>query len=157
MYKVLFVCSGNTCRSPTAEGVFRHRVEAAGLAERIAVDSAGTGNRRVGNPPDRRALAAARARGYDLTSLRSRQLEPGDFARFDLMLAMDRGHFDHLVDRGPPDVGDRIRMFLELSPDTGRVSVPDPYFGDMADYERALDLIETGTAAWFDHIRDRLD
>lgn len=153
MYKVLFVCTGNTCRSPMAEGVFRHKVMAAGLADRVAIDSAGTGHRRVGDPPDPRAIAAAGERGYDLTALRGRQLCEDDFTAFDLLLAMDRGHFDHMADRVSGDGANRIRMFLELSPETGLTSVPDPFAGDATDYERALDLIETGTDAWFEHIR----
>ena len=152
MYKVLFVCTGNTCRSPTAEGVFRHRVEAAGLADRIGTDSVGTGNQRVGDSPDPRAIEAARARGYDLTPLRGRQLQQEDFERFDLLLAMDRGHRDHLLALCPRDEVSRIRLFLELAPESGRSDVPDPYHGDMSDYELALDLIEQGTRAWLDHV-----
>lgn len=152
MYKVLFVCSGNTCRSPTAEGVFRHRINAAGLVERIAADSVGTGSRPVGDPPDPRAIEAARARGYDLTGLRARQLQQEDFTRFDLLLTMDRGHRDHLLAHCPRDKISRVRLFLELTPETGHSDVPDPYHGDMSDYELALDLIEQGTQAWLDHI-----
>ena len=152
MYKVLFVCTGNICRSPTAEGVFRHRVADAGLADRIAMDSVGTGSWHVGHPPDPRAIAAAEARGYDLTPLRGRQLRHDDFTDFDLLLAMDKGHYEHLLDRCPPDNISRIRLFLELVPETGRTNVPDPYFGDMSDYELSLDLIEAGTQAWLEHI-----
>jgi len=156
MYKVLFVCTGNICRSPTAEGVFRHRIESAGLSDRIATDSIGTGSWHVGDPPDPRAVAAAEARGYDLTPLRGRQLRHDDFTDFDLLLAMDKGHYEHLVDRCPPDNLSRIRLFLELVPETGRTIVPDPYFGDMSDYELSLDLIETGTRAWLDHLRTKI-
>ncbi len=153
MFKVLFVCTGNICRSPTAEGVFRRMVEAAGLTAKIGTDSVGTGSWHVGDPPDRRAVTAARARGYDLTPLRGRQLHQNDFESFDLLLAMDRGHFEHMVDRCPTDKIERIRMFLEPAADTGRTNVPDPYYGDMQDYELALDLIERGARAWLDRLR----
>lgn len=152
MYKVLFVCTGNICRSPTAEGVFRDRVADAGLSGRIETDSVGTGSWHIGHPPDPRAIAAAEARGYDLTPLRGRQLRHDDFTDFDLLLAMDKGHYDHLLDRCPPDNISRIRLFLELVPETGRTNVPDPYFGDMSDHELSLDLIEAGTQGWLEHI-----
>ena len=153
MYKILFVCTGNICRSPTAEGVFRQLVDAAGLAANIATDSVGTGSWHIGDSPDPRAVAAAKARGYDLTPLRGRQLQQGDFESFDLLLAMDQGHYDHLADRCPSGAIERIRMFLELTPDTGRTNVPDPYYGGMEDYELALDLIERGARAWLDRLR----
>jgi protein-tyrosine phosphatase len=140
--KVLFVCLGNICRSPCAEGVFRHRVERAGLGARIHVDSAGTGDWHVGRPPDTRAIAAARARGYDLTPLRARQVRRSDFAHFGWILAMDRSNLTALKALRPPDYAGHLGLFLELAPDLGTAEVPDPYYGGHLDFVRMLELIE---------------
>lgn len=142
--RVLFVCTGNICRSPTAEGVFRHLVRAEGLQDRLAADSAGTHGYHVGEPPDPRSVAAARRRGYDLQDLRARQLAPGDFARFDLLLAMDRGHLAIMRRMAPAGAAGRLRLFLDYAPRLGRSDVSDPYYGDARDFEAALDLIEHG-------------
>jgi protein-tyrosine phosphatase len=147
--KVLFVCTGNICRSPTAEGVFRHRLAARGLdgdgaGGTIFADSAGTHSVHIGEPPDPRARIAAAARGYDLSALRGRRVTRADFDLFTLILAMDRGHFATLRRLAPYQARDKVRMFLEFAPHLRRTEVPDPYFGDRRDFEHALDLIEAG-------------
>jgi len=111
---ICFVCLGNICRSPTAEGVMRHQVDAAGLADRIAIDSAGTGDWHVGEPPDTRAQAAARIRGYDLSALRARQVSAADFERFDLLLAMDEANLAELRRRCPPEHRGKVFSVLRI-------------------------------------------
>lgn len=141
--KVLFVCTGNICRSPTAEGVLRHKLTEAGLDRRITVDSAGTIGFHCGDPPDPRAIDRARRRGYDLSAQRARPVQRHDFEAFDLLLCMDRGHCRELLGWCPEDRADRIRLLMEFAPDTGHgLEVPDPYYGGLADYDHALDLIE---------------
>jgi protein-tyrosine phosphatase len=140
--RVLFVCTGNICRSPTAEGVFRTFVERAGLSDRIAVDSAGTHGYHVGEPPDARAIAHARRRGYDLSALRARRVKPEDFERFDLILACDRGHHEILRRQADKAQHGRIAMFLDYAPGLGFDEIPDPYYGDPQDFEQVLDIVE---------------
>jgi protein-tyrosine phosphatase len=142
---VLFVCLGNICRSPTAEGVFRAAVERAGLGQRIKADSAGLGDWHVGSPPDRRAIQAARRRGYDLTSLRGRQVEVADFRRFGWILAMDEGNMRALSDMQPPDFGGHLGLLLDFAPELGLREVPDPYYGGPDGFDRVLDLVEAST------------
>lgn len=156
MIKVLFVCTGNICRSPTAEGVFRALVEAEGLAGRIATDSAGTHGYHVGEAPDGRSAAAALRRGVDLSDLRARKVRPGDFSDFDLVLAMDRGHADILRRQCPPDLAGRVRLFLDFAPDLGIKDVPDPYYGGGDGFERVLDMVEAGARGVLEHIRAKL-
>jgi len=136
--RVLFVCLGNICRSPTAEGVFRQRAHAAGLA--VEADSAGTGAWHLGKPPYGPAIAAARARGYEIGDLRARQVARADFARFDLILAMDEDNHVDLARLCPPEARARLRYFLDYAPETGEYEVPDPYY--TGDFDTALDLIE---------------
>ena len=123
---ICFVCLGNICRSPTAEGVMRRQVDAAALADRIAIDSAGTGDWHVGEPPDTRAQAAARGRGYDLSALRARQVSAADFERFDLLLAMDEANLAELRRRCPPQHRDKVRLLMEFAPDSAETEVADP-------------------------------
>jgi len=143
---VLFVCLGNICRSPTAEGVFRAAVQQAGLAAQVRVASAGIGNWHVGSPPDRRAIQAARRRGYDLTALRGRQVEPADFARFGWILGMDDANLRALTTMKPPEYGGYLGLLLDFAPELGVREVPDPYYGGPAGFDRVLDLVEASAA-----------
>lgn len=153
MIRVLFVCTGNICRSPTAEGVFRHLVAEHGLDGRIEVDSAGMYAYHVGEPPDERSQAAALRRGVDLSAQRARKVRPRDFDEFDLLLAMDRGHHAELMSIAPADAHGKVAMFLEFAPHLGAADVPDPYYGGGAGFEQVLDLIEGAAAALLDHIK----
>ena len=132
--KVLFVCTGNICRSPTAEGVLRHLAHEAGID--IHVESRGTHDYHVGEAPDERAQHHAKGRGYDLSALRARRVSAQDFAQFDLILAMDRGHLKVLERMCPPEQRSKLRLFVP-----GR-DVPDPYYGGPEGFEQVLDLVE---------------
>jgi protein-tyrosine phosphatase len=140
--RVLFVCLGNICRSPTAEAVFREllRREAPGLA--VEADSAGTHAYHVGSPPDQRAIAAAARRGFDLTPLRARVVTLADFERFDLVLAMDEQNYGWLRRMAPEPHRERVRRFLDFAPHLQRRDVPDPYYGGATGFEEVLDLAE---------------
>jgi len=148
---VLFVCTGNICRSPTAEGVFRHQAKLAGLEDRLTIDSAGTHGYHIGDPPDRRSIAAARRRGIDLSTLRARRVIRQDFEKFDYVIALDRGHFDLLHADCPPSHSKRLSLFLSHLGE--HADVPDPYYGSARDFEHALDLIERGCVALLAHIK----
>ena len=139
---VLFVCMGNICRSPTAEGVFRARVERAGLSDRLLIESAGIGDWHVGQPPDERAMLHARRRGYDLSRLRARQVTREDFDRFGWIFAMDLRNLRDLQALKPADYSGYLGLFLDLVPDLGVREVPDPYFGGAHGFERVLELTE---------------
>jgi len=143
--KVLFVCFGNICRSPTAEGVFRHLLaqEAPGL--RVEIDSAGTAGYHIGHPPDLRSQRAAHARGIDLSGLRARQVTSEDFLQFDLILAMDRHNLEELEAMRPAESRARVQLFLEYAPKLGRTEVPDPYYGDAHSFEEVLNLSEAAS------------
>lgn len=138
---VLFICMGNICRSPTAEGVFRHLVHEAGLADRVEVDSAGTHAYHVNEPPDRRAQAAAQRRGFSMADIRARRVRQDDFARFDYIIAMDRDNHSLLVEQADVEHRDKICLFLEFG-SGHQDEVPDPYYGGAAGFERVLDLVE---------------
>ena len=140
--RVMFVCMGNICRSPTAEGVFRNLVVQQGLESQIESDSAGTHDYHIGEPPDARSLEAAARRGYDLSALRARQLAVEDFAAFDYVLAMDQVNRAALLKQCPQQYRERVRLFLDFAPQAGRREVPDPYYGDAQGFEDVLDLIE---------------
>ena len=139
---VLFVCLGNICRSPTAEGVFRHKVRLAGLENRIHIDSAGTGAWHVGNPPDSRAQSVAAARGISMAGQRARKVRYEDFERFDYVLAMDRENLEDLRAMAPDEHYDKIRLFLEFAEQRAETEVPDPYYGGPQGFEHVFDLVE---------------
>jgi protein-tyrosine phosphatase len=137
---VLFVCLGNICRSPTAEGVLRHLLAQQAPDLAVEVDSAGTADYHVGEPPDVRSRRAALRRGIDLSGLRARQVVAADFARFDFLLAMDRGNLRELEAMRPQNSRARIQLFLEYAPQLKLLEVPDPYYGDASAFENVLDL-----------------
>jgi len=151
--RILFVCTGNICRSPAADAVFRALLDQAGLGARVAVDSAGTGDWHVGDPPDSRMCAAARRRGVDMDGLRARQLRRDDFTSFDLILAMDVGHLRALERARPDDATARLALFLEYAPETGLRDVPDPYYDAEDAFERVLDLVEAGARGLLGEVR----
>lgn len=153
--RVLFVCLGNICRSPTAEAVFRAVLarEAPGLG--IEVDSAGTAGYHIGDPPDARSQQAARRRGYDLAPLRARRVEPQDYERFDLILAMDQENLDTLREHAPRGSRAQLKLFLEFAADADTVEVPDPYYGGANGFEHVLDLVEAASNGLLRHIRER--
>ena len=140
--RVLLVCMGNICRSPTAEVVFRDYVERAGLSDAIQVDSAGTHDYHIGEAPDTRTQRAARQRGYDLSQLRGRQAEAADFSRFDYLLAMDEGNLVILQRLRPPQASSHLGLFLDFARHHREREVPDPYYGGSDDFEKVLDLVE---------------
>lgn len=145
MTSILFVCTGNICRSPTAEGVLRHKLVERGLDHLISTASAGISGYHIGHPPDSRTIDIARQRGYDLSRLRARQVQESDFENFDLILAMDQSHYAALMRQAPDAARERIALFLDYSFASAEFKdVPDPYYGSMADFVHVLDLIEHG-------------
>lgn len=155
-FSVLFVCMGNICRSPTAEGVFRKLAQDAGLIERVRIDSAGTHAYHVGESPDRRARAAAERRGFDLAAIRARRIVDEDFEAFDLILAMDDLNLVTLKDRAAAHQHSRLQKFLDYSDTRRGADVPDPYYGGTSGFERVLDLVEEAGAGLLDEVRRRL-
>src|SRR5499427_2559227 len=153
--RILFVCLGNICRSPTAEAVLRSLAAREAPELGLEVDSAGTAGYHVGEPPDPRTRAAAARRGYDLSALRARMVEAGDFERFDLILAMDRDNLRALRRHAPAHAHERLRLFLEFAPDAAPEDVPDPYYGGLNGFEEVLDLVEAATRGLLAHLRQR--
>jgi protein-tyrosine phosphatase len=141
MIRILMVCLGNICRSPTAHGVFQQRILESNLQGRVLVDSAGTGNWHIGSPPDPRAAEAAGARGYHLDNLVARQVTPQDYFEFDYLLAMDRDNLVSLQSACPPASSCRIELFLDYSP-RDESEVPDPYYSGEEGFELVLDMVE---------------
>ena len=155
-FSVLMVCMGNICRSPTAEGVFRHLVQKAGLEDRIHIDSAGTHDYHVGSPPDDRSCHHASQRGYDLSSLRARQVGRKDFERFDLVLAMDWDNLELLQEECPPEHRHKLRRLMEFAPPGLGEVVADPYYGGKDGFERVLDHVEAACEGLLAHVRSKL-
>lgn len=151
--RVLMVCMGNICRSPTAEGVFRQYVRRHAPDLDVEIDSAGTHDYHVGEAPDSRSIRAAARRGLDLSGLRARQVADEDFERFDLILAMDRLNHVTLLERSPPEFHARIRLFLEFSGDPDVLDVPDPYYGGANGFDEVLDLVEAAAAGLLAELR----
>ncbi len=147
---ILVVCTGNICRSPTAEGVLRAKFEQRGLA--VRVDSAGTHDYHVGEPPDPRSIRHAARRGYDLSALRARQVRVADFHQFGHILALDRGHLGHLISMAPADASAKLAMFLDTSAKWHGQDVPDPYYGGAAGFEQVLDMVEEAAEGWLERI-----
>ncbi|MGA0734595.1 MAG: low molecular weight protein-tyrosine-phosphatase [Steroidobacteraceae bacterium] len=140
--RILFVCMGNICRSPSAEAVLRELARRECPQLQLTIDSAGTHAYHVGEPPDPRSITAGRNRGYDLAPLRARQVTSEDFARFDWVLAMDAANLSRLQQLAPAGSTERAQLFLEFAGETSRIEVPDPYYGNTADFELVLDLLE---------------
>ncbi len=145
--RVLFVCLGNICRSPTAEGIFRSRVESAQLEDSIYIDSAGTGDWHIGKAPDPRATKHGLEAGYDISQLRARLVRPDDFGEFDYILAMDRQNLSDLEEMRPADFTGRLLLLLDLDVSAAAEDVPDPYSLDASGFKRAISLIEGGCDA----------
>lgn len=156
MTKVLFVCLGNICRSPTAHGIFAGLVKARGMGERITVDSAGTSDWHIGKGPDPRSVAAALARGVDLSSLRASQVTRADFQVYDYILAMDKQNLADLKGLAPADYTGCLDLFLRFA-DAGVDEVPDPYYGGQDGFIRVLDLIEAASEGLLQHIAEQDD
>jgi protein-tyrosine phosphatase len=152
--RLCFVCLGNICRSPTAEAVMRGRVADAGLSDRIEVESAGTGSWHVGEPPDRRAAREARARGLAMDG-RARQFSPGDFARCDLILAMDADNAADLRRMAPdPAAAAKVRLLREFDPQaTGDLAVPDPFYGGPDGFATVFDMVDAACTGLLAHLR----
>jgi protein-tyrosine phosphatase len=157
MMRVLFVCTGNICRSPTAEGVFNKLVHDAGLHETITADSAGTHGYHVGEPPDERTCRAATRRGYDLMHLRARKFERADFHRFDLVVAMDKENHAHLARVAPPSEGHKLKMMMQYAKGFREIEVPDPYYGGSRGFDLVLDMLEDASRGLLEAIVEKQD
>ncbi|MDF3035213.1 MAG: low molecular weight phosphotyrosine protein phosphatase [Paucimonas sp.] len=149
---VLFVCMGNICRSPTAEGVFRKLAEERGLADKVHIDSAGTHGYHIGDPPDARSCAHAARRGYDLSSLRARKVDAADFARFDYVLAMDESNLALLEAACADEYRKKLGLFMKFASRSGSRIVPDPYYGGAAGFDMVLDYVEDAAEGLLDAI-----
>jgi protein-tyrosine phosphatase len=142
-HSVLFVCLGNICRSPLAEGIFRHMVEKAGRSQQILMDSAGTGGWHEGEAPDRRSIAVAASHGIDISLLKARQIRKADFSRFNLIVGMDRSNVANLIRLAPEEARDRVHLFSTLTLGAD-FDVPDPYYGGPADFDRVYHMVSDG-------------
>jgi len=152
-FGVLFVCTGNICRSPTAEAIFTKLVADAGMAETVTADSAGTHGYHVGEPPDPRAQKAAAKRGYNLSALRARRFEPVDFQRFDLILAMDEDHYSILARMARPSADHKLKLMMSYARRFKEREVPDPYYGGPQGFERVLDMLEDAAKGLLESLR----
>lgn len=153
--KILFVCMGNICRSPTAHGVFEHLVNAAELSQSIEIDSAGTHAYHVGNPPDARAQETANKRGFDLSHLKARQVEENDFEYYDYILAMDKDNYALLEQACPDQFKSKLSLFLDFAEDHPLSEVPDPYYGGTKGFENVFDMVNAASLGLLDDIKKR--
>lgn len=151
--KVLFVCMGNICRSPTAEGVFTKLIAEKNLTPQFAIDSAGTHAYHVGNPPDARAQQAALKRGVELQHLRARKVHSSDFEYFDFVLAMDDDNYSILIHDCPDEHKTKVKYFLDYAPHLGIREVPDPYYGEKLGFERVLDMVEDASLGFLESLQ----
>ncbi|TNE30302.1 MAG: low molecular weight phosphotyrosine protein phosphatase [Alphaproteobacteria bacterium] len=154
MYKVLFVCTGNICRSPTAEGVFRELARRAGVADKMHVDSAGTHGYHEGEPPDSRSIITAKQNGIDLSGQTARRLRLDDFTEFDLILAMAQSHYDFMDRIRPEGSKAELALFLNFLPGFEHQDVPDPWFGHEDGFQHVFDLVHSGCEVLLDHVMD---
>ncbi|AHF03150.1 phosphotyrosine protein phosphatase [Marichromatium purpuratum 984] len=153
--RVLFVCMGNICRSPTAHGVFRQLLRARGLEQLVEIDSAGTHAYHAGERPDQRASDTARARGIDIRDLRARCVEADDFERFDYVLAMDQDNYAHLAALCPPGLESRLGLFMDFAPDYPQREVPDPYYGGRRGFDQVFDMVEAAARGLLEDLNAR--
>jgi protein-tyrosine phosphatase len=153
--RVLMVCLGNICRSPTAEAMLRKHVHEAGLDARVEVDSAGTADYHVGSPPDRRAIAHGEKRGLAMKKLRGRQVQRSDFERFDFILAMDDDNLENLLRLRPEGSRAEVGLLMDYARDAGSREVPDPYYGGTEEFERVLDLVDAASAGLVKALKSR--
>ena len=155
-FRVLLVCMGNICRSPTAEGVLRQYIKINNLGDKVEVDSAGTHGYHVGEAPDSRTQRAAAARGYNLTQFRARKVARQDLDYFDLILAMDKSNLDNLQRMATPEQLERIKLFMEFAKNFDDEEVPDPYYGLGHGFDLVLDMVEDGAQGLVDEIKEKL-
>jgi protein-tyrosine phosphatase len=153
--KVMFVCMGNICRSPSAEAVFHYHIQTSGLKDYVEVASSGTHDYHVGHPADARSHQAALDRGIDMGTHRAQHFKKEHFAQYDYILVMDRANYDHVMHMCPNGFQDRVHYFLDFAPQLNVKEVPDPYFGGAEGFENVLDLIEAASAGLMSEIRDR--
>lgn len=144
-HRILFLCLGNICRSPMAEGIFRKLVESKGVGQSFHIDSAGMGAWHAGEPPDDRGRQTLRRRGIDISDQRARQVRADDFENFDLLVGMDHSNRETLLGLAPEQHAHKVRLLLEFAPGTGVEEVPDPYYGGASGFDKVLDLIDAGT------------
>lgn len=156
MYKVLFVCTGNICRSPTAQGVFQHLVDESGLSDAIKVDSAGTHNYHIGESPDARSIIAARKRGYDLSQLTARQVNATDFQEADLILAMDWENLAYLQQNCPKVYHYKLMLMMRFSNSYEEANVPDPFYGGSDGFKKVLDYLEDASEGVLELVKKRV-
>ena len=155
MTKVLFVCMGNICRSPSAEGVFRHMVADAGLSDVVGIDSAGTHSFHLGESPDARSTAAARKRGYEVSQREARQITPEDFRDFDLILAMDWDNLSAMQQQCPKMYQHKLMLLMRFANDFEEATVPDPYYGGPEGFGKVLDYLEDACQGVLELVRKR--
>ena len=142
---VVFVCMGNICRSPTAEGVFRHVVKKRNLQDQIKIDSAGTHAYHIGEPPDSRSQATAKSQGVDLSAQRARKVEADDFERFDYVIAMDRSNYENLKELASQNQQEKLHLFMDFTSEWDNTEVPDPYYGGSDGFKNVFDMVKSAS------------